>query len=331
MQQKTWRQLVRYVIRDMGGLACVAALATFVVAGLWREREVLPDPSTVAGHHAIVTMYERLQAEQARLAQAAAPTTAEPPAAVADTALARRLRALVPFHQHKPWFGLCEAHAAPTVQAFQHIVQQDPLLRQHYANFNWQNAELVDAPATKAFHVMYRQGGRLLWSKAKMTIRQGEPLITDGQRTVRSFCCNEISDGPLGPTLPDTEPRPEWLQRETFDSPALQPEEESQPLLIGQAAPQPATSQPATLPPATPQSATLPDAPTRQVTPQAASHSAAFADQRLPEAPQGGSPQSSMVARRDISTPSVPVPEASATLLLCMALVLLVGWARRKA
>jgi hypothetical protein len=51
----------------------------------------------------------------------------------------------------------------------------------------------------------YRVGDRVYWTKEKVTLPQGEALLTDGRSLIRARCGNCISDTPQGPTS-DAEP-----------------------------------------------------------------------------------------------------------------------------
>lgn len=112
----------------------------------------------------------------------------------------------------KPWYGLCPVYAATTVEEFRRQVERDPVLKRHYADFDWDNAEVIEVEETVDRHVMYRKYGMLAWTGKTITIKKGEKLITDGNRTVRTYCCNEIAEIPKGPVLvEDREPKEEEL------------------------------------------------------------------------------------------------------------------------
>ncbi|MBI1927739.1 PEP-CTERM sorting domain-containing protein [Candidatus Poribacteria bacterium] len=111
----------------------------------------------------------------------------------------------------RPWYGLCAKHAATTVSAFHEQVEKDPVLKAHYKNFDWNRAHVFTAETDMDMHVAYRTPSTIAWTKRKIRITQGEKLITDDKTIIRTYCCNQIADSPLGPVLPE-EPPEELLQ-----------------------------------------------------------------------------------------------------------------------
>ena len=98
------------------------------------------------------------------------------------------------------WNGVCSKYGASSVETFRASVKSDPLLARRFAGFQWASARVLVLEEPRAAHVTYRQAGRIGWTRKKLTLVAGETLVTDGKTTVRSYCCNEITDGPATPS-----------------------------------------------------------------------------------------------------------------------------------
>lgn len=83
----------------------------------------------------------------------------------------------------------------------QSALSSDPVVAHHYADFRVQYASLVRLPADRKVYVSYRVGNRVYWTKEKVTLRAGEPVLSDGTHLARARCGNRISAVP-GPTSP---------------------------------------------------------------------------------------------------------------------------------
>jgi hypothetical protein len=104
------------------------------------------------------------------------------------------------------------------VAELRQMLKDDPQLAAHLKDFDLNKAVLVRAAAPRAAYVSYRVGNHIFWTTRKLTIARGEALITDGKRTIRGRCGNDISDVPLTPLSASVDPTP----RE-FDTPVLAP------------------------------------------------------------------------------------------------------------
>ncbi len=87
---------------------------------------------------------------------------------------------------------------------------RDPVVATHYASLKLNPAvvRVEELREPIVAHVSYRVGDQVYWTKKKVTLRAGEPVLTDGQTTIRARCGNAVSVAALGPALPD-EPAPE--------------------------------------------------------------------------------------------------------------------------
>jgi len=104
-----------------------------------------------------------------------------------------------------------------SVQELRSAMWRDPVVARHYSNFRLDNAKVTEARAAGDFHVSYRIGDQIFWTKKKLKIARGEKLITDGTNFTRTRCANLLSEVPGGKTSPD-EP-----EAEVFDTPTLPP------------------------------------------------------------------------------------------------------------
>ena len=97
-------------------------------------------------------------------------------------------------------------------------INRDPVVADHYRSIDAEQvrAEIVDAD--RAVYVSYRRGDQIFWTSHKVTLRQGETILTDGVTQVRSRCGNCIS---LAPMLPVAEDEPEAAELDALAPAAL--------------------------------------------------------------------------------------------------------------
>ena len=117
-----------------------------------------------------------------------------------------------------------------SVQELRSAIWRDPVVAKHYSNFKLDRARVIEAKADRDFHVSYRIGGEIFWTKKRLKVAKGERLITDGTNVTRTRCANVLSEVPQGKTSPD-EPAPEVL-----DAPLNPPSEPTPfmpPVVIG--------------------------------------------------------------------------------------------------
>ncbi len=97
-----------------------------------------------------------------------------------------------------------------SVQELRSAISRDPVVAKHYSNFELDRARIIEAKADRDFHVSYRIGKEIFWTKKRLKVAKGERLITDGTNFTRTRCANVLSEVPQGKTSPH-EPAPEVL------------------------------------------------------------------------------------------------------------------------
>jgi hypothetical protein len=109
-----------------------------------------------------------------------------------------------------------------SVQELRSAIGRDPVVAKHYSSFKLDRARVTEARADRHFHVSYRIGDEIFWTKKRLKVARGEGLITDGTNFTRTRCANVLSEAPKGKTSPD-EPTPEVLDTPVFSPPGPSP------------------------------------------------------------------------------------------------------------
>jgi hypothetical protein len=112
------------------------------------------------------------------------------------------------------WYGLCEKNSIHSISDFRRIVENDPVLKKHFADFEWDNAKMDRLDEAVWAHLAYRKNDRISTTRRAIRLPKGDGYITDGKRSVRTYCCNdyvqagappeELSSAPFPP--PDVPP-----------------------------------------------------------------------------------------------------------------------------
>lgn len=89
------------------------------------------------------------------------------------------------------WYGLCPKNSIKSIEDFKRIVDNDPLLSHHFADFQWENARTGRHENTIYTHVTYRKNEKIGVTKRVIKLPAGDRFITDGKRWVRMFCGND--------------------------------------------------------------------------------------------------------------------------------------------
>lgn len=106
------------------------------------------------------------------------------------------------------YYGLCKKNSIHSVEDFKKTVQRDATLANHFADFNWDSARIGKLDHELWTYVAYRRGETIQRTSKPVRLPKGDGYITDGTRTVRTFCCNDyvVADPPRKVTeAPPTE------------------------------------------------------------------------------------------------------------------------------
>jgi hypothetical protein len=76
------------------------------------------------------------------------------------------------------------------------VAEHDPVVAAHYAGFDYDHARVVRLVLARTAYVSYRIGGRVYWTRRRVTLHKGEKVITDGKMTARARCANRIEEVP---------------------------------------------------------------------------------------------------------------------------------------
>lgn len=103
------------------------------------------------------------------------------------------------------WRGVCAKNSVQTVEDFRKVVENDPVLSIHFAGFNWPQAVLGKQAEATHMYVTHRKGAVIKETTHPIRLPKGDGYITDGVRSARTYCCNDISLTPSAGT-PDLTP-----------------------------------------------------------------------------------------------------------------------------
>jgi hypothetical protein len=95
-------------------------------------------------------------------------------------------------------------------------IANDPVVAEHYANFDLSQARFIRSDEPQIVHVAYRLRNKVYWTAKTVKIPPGETLISDGNSVARTRCGNKVAALPQGPISPGEEPPPE-----TFEIPLI--------------------------------------------------------------------------------------------------------------
>jgi hypothetical protein len=103
-------------------------------------------------------------------------------------------------------------------------VAHDPVVAEHYGDFDIAKARVVRLNQDRLLYVSYRLGNRVFWSKNRLTLPKGETVITDGENMARTRCGNRLAEAPVGPVMaaePAFETAPPEVAQVLAGAPAL--------------------------------------------------------------------------------------------------------------
>ena len=82
------------------------------------------------------------------------------------------------------------------------VNQHDPLVRDHYSDFDVNSARLVVLTADRYQYASFRLKDHIFWTRNRLRIPQGEVLLTDGHNYARTRCGNRLSNTAKANTTP---------------------------------------------------------------------------------------------------------------------------------
>ena len=91
---------------------------------------------------------------------------------------------------------------ARSAEELQKAVGADPVVAQHYSDFDLKKVHQVALSSPQLLHVSYRIGNSVFWTKRKLPLPKGETMLTDGRTMARTRCGNRVSANPVFPTSP---------------------------------------------------------------------------------------------------------------------------------
>lgn len=72
----------------------------------------------------------------------------------------------------------------------------DPVVRAHYAGFDYDHARVVRLVLARTAYISYRIGNKVYWTRHRVSLKKGETVITDGKITARTRCANRVEEVP---------------------------------------------------------------------------------------------------------------------------------------
>ena len=106
------------------------------------------------------------------------------------------------------WYGLCKKRSVQSIEDFRRTVENDPTLSVYYAGFNWEEAKIGSLKEDVLAYVAHRKGDVIGPTTKPIKLPKGDQYITDGERTARTYCCNDID---LSPSAGNESPPPPYM------------------------------------------------------------------------------------------------------------------------
>src|ERR1043166_7453253 len=90
-----------------------------------------------------------------------------------------------------------------TAGEVQDAVTRDDVVARHYAGIVTDKLRTRMVLELRPVYVSYRIGDEIYWTRHKLSLHEGERVLTDGINEIRARCGNRISEIPMGPTSPN--------------------------------------------------------------------------------------------------------------------------------
>ena len=101
-----------------------------------------------------------------------------------------------------------------SVDELKAAIQRDPVVAEHYRDFDVSRARVERLREPHVAHVSYRIGDGVYWTRKQVTVPAGERVITDGTHVARTRCGNQLAAAPAVTSA--NEPSAEVLNRPTL-------------------------------------------------------------------------------------------------------------------
>lgn len=88
-----------------------------------------------------------------------------------------------------------------SVEELRGAIAQDPVVAEHYKDFDFSKAHIERLTMARHAYVSYRIGSQIFWTRKALVLPAGERVITDGSLIARTRCGNQVADRP-GTTSP---------------------------------------------------------------------------------------------------------------------------------
>ena len=118
-----------------------------------------------------------------------------------------------------------------SIESLKDIIEHNPEIARHLRDFDLQHAKVVQVTEPRAVYVSFRIGANIFWTTKKLTLAKGESLVTDGTRTLRGRCGNDVSDVAVEPTSAEEPPIAELDTPLSLPRVDAEPDFDSLPLL----------------------------------------------------------------------------------------------------
>ena len=101
-------------------------------------------------------------------------------------------------------------------------IERDSVVAAHYAGLDPSRFRVERLPVRTEAHVSYRIGREVFWTRKKLVLEAGEPILSDGTNIIRARCGNRVSMEVFGPEGHHEPPQEEFEQT---SEPAVDPAE----------------------------------------------------------------------------------------------------------
>jgi hypothetical protein len=85
-------------------------------------------------------------------------------------------------------------------------MEHDSVVAAQYSNVDPALIRTETVEHDRSVYVSYRRVGKIFWTKNRVLLREGETILTGGNRQIRARCGNGISDSAQSPTSDDEAP-----------------------------------------------------------------------------------------------------------------------------